>query len=128
MELIVHYISVHSAYAKLAPENNGALIHLAKYLCTSIEPRPIEDQQELEEFLDLLQPGWRAVLVKKGPLPDMIASNALVSVAARGLAGRPDVRIADNLYIVGDWVGNEGLLSNASFASAKRAAQLILNE
>ncbi|MFL6477044.1 MAG: hypothetical protein ACJ70Y_08720 [Nitrososphaera sp.] len=52
----------------------------------------------------------------------------MVSVAARGLAGRPDVRIADNLYIVGDRVGNEGLLSNASFASAKRAAQLILNE
>jgi hypothetical protein len=38
------------------------------------------------------------------------------------------VRIADNLYIVGDWVGKEGLLSNASFASAKHAAQLILNE
>jgi hypothetical protein len=31
------------------------------------------------------------------------------------------------LYIVGDWVGKEGLLSNASVASAKRASQLILN-
>jgi hypothetical protein len=68
------------------------------------------------------------VLVKKRPLPYMIVSNALVTAAAGGLAGRPDVKIADNLYIVGDWVGNEGLLSNASFASAKRAAQLILNE
>jgi hypothetical protein len=58
----------------------------------------------------------------------MIVSNALVTAAAGGLAGRPDVKIADNLYIVGDWVGNKGLLSNASFASAKRAAQLILNE
>jgi hypothetical protein len=28
---------------------------------------------------------------------------------------------------VGDWVGKEGLLSNASFASAKRAADLILD-
>ena len=45
-----------------------------------------------------------------------------------GLTGRPDVRIADNLYIVGDWVGKEGLLSNAAVASAKHAAQLILNE
>jgi hypothetical protein len=27
--------------------------------------------------------------------------------ATGGLAGRPDVRIADNLYIVGDWVGKE---------------------
>jgi phytoene dehydrogenase-like protein len=122
------YFSVHSAYARLAPENNGALIHLAKYLGTSIEPRPREDQQELEEFLELMQPGWREVLVKKRPLPDMVVSNALVSAAAGGLAGRSDVKVADNLYIVGDGVGNEGLLSNASFASARRAAQLILNE
>jgi hypothetical protein len=76
----------------------------------------------------LLQPGWREVLVKKRPLPNMLVSNALVTAAAGGLVGRPDAKIADSLYIVGDWVGNEGLLSNASFASAKRAVHLILNE
>jgi hypothetical protein len=58
----------------------------------------------------------------------MVVSNALVTAAAGGLAGRPDPKIADYLYVVGDWVGKEGLVSNASFASAKRAAQLILNE
>lgn len=121
------YFSVHSAYAKLAPEG-GALIHVAKYLGTSIAPKPREDQPELEELLDLMQPGWREVLVKKRPLPSMVVSNAVVNAATGGLAGRPDVRIADNLYIVGDWVGKEGILSNASVASAKHAAQLILNE
>jgi phytoene dehydrogenase-like protein len=121
------YFSVHSAYAKLAP-NDGALIHVAKYLGTSIEPKPREDQPELEEFLDLLQPGWRQVLVKKRPLPNMVVSNALITAANGGLGGRPDPRIAENLYIVGDWVGKEGLVSNASVASAKHAAQLILNE
>ncbi len=121
------YFSVHSAYAKLAPED-GALIHIAKYLGTSIAPKPREDQPELEELLDLMQPGWRQVLVKKRPLPSMVVSNAVVTAATGGLAGRPDPRIADNLYIVGDWVGKKGLLSNASVASAKHAAQLILNE
>jgi phytoene dehydrogenase-like protein len=121
------YFSVHSAYAKLAPKG-GALIHVAKYLGTSIEPKPREDQPELEEFLDLLQPGWRQVLLKKRPLPNMVVSNAIVTAADGGLGGRPDVKIADNLYIVGDWVGKEGLLSNASVASAKQAAHLILNE
>ena len=121
------YFSVHSAYAKLAPEG-GALIHVAKYLGTSIEPKPREDQPELEEFLDLLQPGWRQVLVKKRPLPNMVVSNALVTAADGGLGGRPDTKIAENLYIVGDWVGKEGLLSNASVASAKHAAQQILKE
>jgi len=120
------YFSVHSTYAKLAPEG-GALIHVAKYLGASIAPKPREDQPELEELLDLMQPGWRQVLVKKRPLPSMVVSNAIVSAATGGLAGRPDTRIADNLYIVGDWVGKEGMLSNASVASAKHAAQLILN-
>jgi hypothetical protein len=57
----------------------------------------------------------------------MVVSNAIASAATGGLVGRPDTRIADNLYIVGDWVGKEGMLSNASVASAKHAAQLILN-
>ena len=95
---------------------------------TSIEPKPKEDEQELEDLLDLLQPGWRQVVVKKRPLPSMVVSNALVTAANGGLSERPDLKIEDSLYIVGDWVGKEGLLSNASIASAKHAAQLILNE
>jgi phytoene dehydrogenase-like protein len=121
------YYSVHSASAKLAPEN-GALIHVAKYLGASIQSKPKEDGQDLEELLDLLQPGWRNVVVKKRPLPNMVLSNALVTAANGGLAGRADPKIEDNLYIVGDWVGSEGLLSSTSFASAKRAAQSINNE
>jgi phytoene dehydrogenase-like protein len=121
------YYSVHSASARLAPEN-GALIHVAKYLGASIQSKPKEDGQELEELLDLLQPGWRNLVVKKRPLPNMVLSNALVTAANSGLSGRPDPKIEDNLYIVGDWVGSQGLLSNGSFASAKRAAQLINNE
>ena len=120
------YFSVHSAAARLAPEN-GALIHVAKYLGASIQSKPKEDEKELEELLDLLQPGWRNVVVKKRPLPNMVLSNALVTAANSGLSGRVDPKIEDNLYIVGDWVGPEGLLSTASFASAKRAAQLINN-
>ena len=58
----------------------------------------------------------------------MVVSNAVVTAADGGLAGRPDAKIADNLYIVGDWVGKEGLLSSASFASANHATQQILNE
>jgi hypothetical protein len=121
------YFSVHSAYAKLAPAN-GALINVSKYLGTSIKPNPKVDEKNLEDLLDLLQPGWRDVLVKKRPLPSKVVSNALVTAANGGLSGRVDPKIEDSLYIVGDCVGQEGLLSNASFASAKRAAQLIQNQ
>jgi len=108
-----------------SPEG-GPLIHVAKYLGTSIVLKPREDQPELEQFLDFLQPEWREVLVKKRPLPNMVVSNAVVTASDGGLAGRPDTRIAENLYVVGDWVGKEGLLSNASVASAKRASELLL--
>jgi phytoene dehydrogenase-like protein len=121
------YFSVHSNYARLAPEG-GALIHIAKYLGTSIAPRPREDELELEQFLDLLQPGWREVLVKKRPLPNMVVCNAIVTAAGGGLDGRPDTKIAENLYVVGDWVGKEGLVSNASVASSKHVADQILKE
>ncbi|MDP8941336.1 MAG: hypothetical protein M3M84_02205 [Thermoproteota archaeon] len=120
------YDSTLQACEKLAPEG-GSLIHVAEHLGSWIDPKPREDQQELEELLDLMQPGWRQVIIKKRPLPNMLVSNAVVTAAAGGLAGRPDEKIGDNLYIVGDWVGKEGLLSNASFASAKRAADLILD-
>jgi hypothetical protein len=32
------------------------------------------------------------------------------------------------VYLCGDWVGNRGMLCDASFGSAKKAAQLILNQ
>ena len=42
-------------------------------------------------------------------MPNMVVSNALVTTAEGGVARRPDVKVADNLYIVGDEVGKEGL-------------------
>ena len=53
--------------------------------------------QELEEILDLMQPGWRQVVVKKRPLPSMVVSNAAATVPTGGLTGRLDARIANNL-------------------------------
>ena len=121
------YLSTHSAFARLAP-NGGALIHVMKYLGSSIQPDPKADREELEKLMDLVQPGWRKVVVKERFLPNMIVSNALVSASQGGIYGRPDVKVpgTKNLYIVGDWVGPEGLLADASLSSAKRAAEKIL--
>jgi pyruvate/2-oxoglutarate dehydrogenase complex dihydrolipoamide dehydrogenase (E3) component len=60
----------------------------------------------------------------------MVVYNALVTAAKGGLKGRPNIKLQnlENVYIVGDWIGQEGLLADASFASAKHAAMEILNE
>lgn len=115
------YLSMHSAVARLAPES-GALIHTMLYR-PSGDPRA--DEAELEGLLDLTQPGWRDGLVERQFLPSMVVSNAAVTAAGGGLAGRPDVDVAgiEGLFVAGDWVGPEGMLADASLASAKRAAE-----
>jgi phytoene dehydrogenase-like protein len=99
-----------------------------KYLGSSIPSDPKADRKELEKLMDLIQPGWRKVVVKERFLPNMVVYNALVSASQGGIYGRPDVKVpgTENLYIVGDWVGPEGLLADASLSSAKRAAEKIL--
>ncbi len=120
------YFSVHSATARLAP-GDGALIHVAMYLGDATADAPAVER-ELEGVLDLLQPGWRAVLAERRFLPSMTAANALVTAAQGGYAGRPkpDATGIRGLLLAGDWVGDEGMLADASVASGKRAAELIL--
>lgn len=118
------YFSVHSATAKLAPKGK-ALIHVAKYLnSTASESKLVE--QELEGVLDIVQAGWRTVLVERRFLPNMIVSNAATTSAQGGLLGRPtpDVSGIPGLYVAGDWVGSVGMLADTSLASAKQAAIL----
>ena len=83
------YVSVHSAYAKLAPEG-CAMVHVAKYLrAADAEP----SEAELEGVMDVLQPGWREHLKVKRYRPTLTVMNALPRAATGGLAGRPEPRV-----------------------------------
>lgn len=130
------YFAVHSAWAQLAPKD-GVLIHTVKYRqeesATDIEidgdrttrrdTASAADERTLEALLDRLQPGWRDVLVHRRFLPSMTVSNALVTPSSP----RPPVSTnVPGLYIAGDWVGGEGLLSDAALSSARAAAKAIL--
>ncbi len=121
-----HYLSVHSATARLAPEG-GALIQLAKYLPPD-DPSPESAERELETLMDLVQSGWRKAVVYRRFLPDMVVMNAIATAEQGGTVGRPSAQVEDvpGLFIAGDWVGSEGLLVDASLASAKEAAELIV--
>ncbi len=120
------YLSVHSAAARLAPEG-CALIQTAKYLPPDDQDSTETIERELEELLDLVQPGWREVLLHRRFLPDMTVMNAMPLARDDGTRGRPGPEVADvpGLYVIGDWVGDEGLLVDASLASARKAAELI---
>lgn len=115
------YYSVHSSFAQLTPKG-GALIHLAKYRQNEYE-NAAAIEVELEALLDRFQDGWRELVVHRRFLPSMTVANRVVTPHAP----RPDVTTGvRGLYIAGDWVGSEGMLSDASLASARAAARAIL--
>jgi phytoene dehydrogenase-like protein len=118
------YFSVHSASARLAPDGQ-AMIQLGKYLAPGhSESSSVE--RELEALLDLIQPGWRHDVVFKRFMPELTVYNAIPEATRGGLAGRPGPAVPDvpGLFVAGDWVGSEGLLADATLASAKHAAEL----
>ena len=90
------YLSVHSAYADLAPGahgQGGAVIQLVTYQRSGEESDPAEIEAELERSLDLAQPGWRERVVERRFLPAMVVTHALAGAGSGGLAGRPGPRI-----------------------------------
>lgn len=111
------YLSMHSAFASLAPAG-CALIHLGKYLAVNEEGT----REELENLADLVLPGWRTRVKVARFLPNMIVSHAVPTCA-----GRPDVNAIPipGVALAGDWVGAEAMLADAAVASALHAADFI---
>jgi phytoene dehydrogenase-like protein len=119
------YVSVHSTLGQLAP-SGGALIHASWYLRENDAPQAA--RQRLEALLDLTQPGWRALIVHERFLPHVEVAGGMPLAASGGLPGRPGPAVpgVEGLAVAGDWVGREGLLADASFASAEQATSLLL--
>lgn len=120
------YFSVHSHFAALAPRDR-AMIHVMKYLA------PDESSEgaraELESLLDLVQTGWRNHLVHSRYLPEMTVTHWLALAEDGGRNGRPPIQIPGQtrLFIAGDWIGTDGWLADASFASAKAVAEAVFS-
>ena len=123
------FMTVQSLYSRVAAEG-GALIYTFKQLDPANPSDPSQDERDLEALLDAAQPGWRDALVKRQYLPRIEAVGALPTAASGGFAGRPNPQVPglENLYLAGDWIGPVGFLSDASTASARQAAQLLLSQ
>ncbi len=119
------YLSVHSAIARLA-EPGAHLVQVAKYVPAGEDSDAAADERELEGLLDLAQPGWREHVVERRFLPNMVVSHAVVEARTAARRPGPEVPGCDGLYVAGDWVGPDGMLVDASLASAENATARIL--
>ncbi len=125
------YFSVHSNKAlELAPTGQ-VMLHAAMYLQPDATRAQLAAAEgELEAGLDLLQPGWRDEVIERRYLPRMVVNAGIPTAAQGGMGGRPASAISGmpGVFLAGDWVGPEGLLVDASLASARSAARLIIQQ
>ena len=118
------YLAVHSTKARLAPAG-AALVSVIRYLEPGFHNPPETVLNEMEQFADLVQPGWRELELQRQHLPSMVASNREMLASQGGAPGRPrfDSIGSPNLFVAGDWVGETGALADAVFASARLAGK-----
>jgi len=122
------YFSVHTAAARLAPMPGNAVVHALMYLPAEQPLAAAAVEAELEGLIDLVQPGWRAKVVARSFLPRMTVTHGMPSAARGGVSGRPSVALphCEGIFAVGDWVGDSGMLADASIASARTAAEAVI--
>jgi len=117
------FLSNQSRAAYLS-EDGAQVISLIKY--QGMETNSEKDLQDLEQTLDLVQPGWRDELVAKQYLPKITVCHDFMHVKRQENPG-PAVPEINGLYVAGEWASHGELLVDAATASAKRAVQHILS-
>lgn len=118
--------SNHSRASKLS-DNGSAVLQLIKYLGTEKNSNAKIHRQELEEVMDLMQPGWRENVIAQQFLPQMTVVHDTITVDDKHYFG-PSIPEIPGLYIAGDGTGHGEMLVDAALASSKRAAHAIIEK
>jgi phytoene dehydrogenase-like protein len=101
------------------------IIHVTKHL-GSEDANPTRDKQELEHAMDTVHPRWREEEIDRQFLPRITVTHDFCSVDKFGRILGPEVPEIEGLYVAGDWTENGEMLTDAVFASARRAARTII--
>lgn len=114
------YLSVHSAVASLAPDG-GAVVHLARYIAPRESPSP-DHLEDLERLADRFRPGWRTAVVHQQRLSGATVAHDFPVWSNGGARAPVSLPDAPGVFLAGDWVGDVGMLADATAASARSAA------
>ncbi len=113
------YLSRHSPPARLAPEGIE-VVHVARYGVRDAAT----DRAQLASHAQMAGIDLGDVVAERF-LARMVVSAAMPLAELGGLRGRPPVVVegCDGLFLAGDWVGEEGMLGDAVFASGDLAGR-----
>lgn len=122
------YYSVHSTVAHLSENGHNTILHVFKYYHPDDEPIHANTvRNELEQFLETLQPGWKEYVVESRFLPNIIVNQRLPLVGHEQHFQRSETHIP-GLYLAGDWTSPDYILSDGASFSGKQAAEEIIQK
>ena len=122
-----YYYSNHSNAATLTNDSSQVVLHVFKYLAIGEKMDAALIRQELESFLDLLQPGWKEKVIKLRFLPNVTVCHRLPMVEDESVFSNFDSAIT-GIYIAGDWVSTHAMLADGAIISGKDAAWKIIEK
>jgi phytoene dehydrogenase-like protein len=121
------YLSSHAPSARLAPVGHG-LVSIMRYHAPGAEAGDASVRRaELRAFAGIIGITPDDV-VHERYMHRLVVTHGAPTAAGGGLAGRPRVDALGlaGVYLAGDWVGDVGLLADASASSGAIAAQMAL--
>jgi phytoene dehydrogenase-like protein len=118
------YLSVHSDVAAVAPAGH-TLLSLIWYRRSDEQLSATQLRERLECCVRRWMPNFEQSVLAEQFLPNITVAHDLPQASRGGLAGRAPTGLGEGLHLVGDWVGDRGLLLDASLASATRVCEAI---
>ena len=118
------YYSVHSNYARLSEDGKSAVLHVFKYHHPDDHIDGEKVQNELEQFLEKMQPGWQKYMITSRYIPQIIVNQRLPQIGDEHKLLRSKTDIP-GLYIAGDWASPHSILAEGAVSSGIQAAEEI---
>ena len=122
-----YYYSVHSHYARLSKDKNSTVLHVFKYFHPDEQIDTKLVKNELQNFLEKIQPGWKKHEIASRFIPKITVNQRLPQIddEKRFLRSETDI---EGLYIAGDWTSSDHILANAAVYTGKKAAEEMIQK
>jgi phytoene dehydrogenase-like protein len=120
-----YYYSNHSHAAKLTQNADHVVLHVHKYLTLDENGDASSLREELENWLEFIQPGWKDEVITTRFMPSITISHRIPMNVHQKIIEEPYLGIP-GVYLAGDWVSPDAMLADGAMKSGKICAEKII--